>query len=195
MAKQKQKNKDTLTLLFVLAIIILVGVAVAWTQRSPEKTNIVSTSSPKNEKDDKVNESRIIIFVTAAVAVGVVCVYTARKVKNRKKLEAIEVEKEEQRKRIEEAKERVAKARMQEFLDVAQTELHNKRNTGGRSNIKHKYDYSDYDKFDSDNVNSRRKNYELDEFDDDEYITNAYKTNIFRRIIYIIKNKIRRNGR
>ncbi len=188
---KKQKNKDALTLLFVLAIVILVGVAVAWTQKSPEKTNIVTTSSSTTREDDKANESRIIILITAIAAVGVVCIYTVRKVKTRKKREAIEQEKEEQRQRIEEAKERVARARMQEFLDVAQTELHNKRSAEGRSTIRHKFNYDDFEDEKSNDRVRRRKNYELDEFDD-EYLVDIKRPNIFKRIIYKVKKKFRK---
>lgn len=135
--KKNNNNKDVIVVLFIFAIMILA--AVGMTMCGRDKVEIgekkANTSYEKKEED---NSGEIVVMTTVGVAVVIVICFVVKKAKEterRNKLLREYNERMEQQQRVEEARERVRQARLQEMIDAGiqqLTERDKKRGRGTR---------------------------------------------------------------
>lgn len=157
MSKKKRKNqnnKDVIVVLFILALIILSAVGVTMCSSRDYDFGKVSGNS-RTEEQHKDNSGEIAILTATGVAVIIVICFAVKKANDAKKRnEALKKYKEhlDEQKRLEEARERVRQARLQEMIDAGINELTNKgkkRNTINRTERSSRWD-DDYKMYDLD---------------------------------------------
>jgi len=152
MGKKKQ-NKDTLTLLVILASIIVIGAGLAFFQRGDNLKEFSINGEQKKEKEQD-DISKTVVYVSIAASVIVIAIYTVKKIHEKKKREEERRIIENKKRELEEARERVERARMEEFAKVSANEISRKRSENIEidrgSTIKHKFDYSSLSGLDDD---------------------------------------------
>ena len=170
--KNKNKHsgtKDLLVVLFVFAVIILV--AVGTTTCGRDKIEIGGEKEAATyEEHEKDNSRKIVVMTLTSVAVVIVICYVVKKSKDmERRREAMRIHNQrlEEQRRLEEAKERIRQARLQEMIDAGVEQLAEKR---GRRNIASRggtVSKSLWDEdFDTADINDKRL---------DEYYRNKYE--------------------
>ncbi len=187
---KKKKTRDLLEVLFVFAVIILVAVAATTIGRDLVEigSKSASTASKKNDTD---NREEVVVIALTGVAVCVVICYAIKKSKEiKRRNEAIRIHNErlEERRRIEEAKERVRQAKMQGMVDAGKDRLTSKSSgrqyTSGVKEIPKWNRDDDLLAYDEENGKSRR--YYDEDYDDipdddllDDELLEDYEENDF----------------
>lgn len=176
--KQNNANKDIIAVLFIFAVMILAAIGLTMCGRDEIDINIEKNGT-EYEKKEEDNSGQIVIMTAAGVAVVIVICFAVKKAKDaERRNRAIREHNErmEEKRRIEEARERVRQARLQEMIDAGirqLTENDKKRNRVIRrgSATDRKWD----DEFDSYDLNDKRLNsYYRDKFDDDDLYEGLY---------------------
>ena len=150
MGKNK-KNKDTLTLLVILASIIVMGAGLAFFQRGENLTDFsINGEEKKHKEEDDI--SKTVAYVSIAASVIVIAIYIVKKIHEKKKKDEERRVFENKKRELEEARERVERARMEEFVKVSANEISRKRSESIEidrgSTIKHKFDYNSLSEID-----------------------------------------------
>ena len=171
--KDKGENKDVIVVLFVFAILILIAFSVTLCGQDDIDMNMEKQGSNyENNSDDSGKEVAVITAVGVSACI-VVCfiVKKTREAKRRQEMLREYHKKQEEQKRIEEARERVKQARRQEMIEAGIRQL-TERNGRGRHYVKNslvgqrtKEDFDTYDLDDS-RLEKYYRNKENDLYDD-----------------------------
>ncbi len=168
--KRINSNKDLIAVLFIFAVMILVAIGLTMCGRDEIEVGRFKNGSNYEEKE-KDNSGEIVVMTAAGVAAVIVICFAIKKAKdNERRKKAIREHNEriEEQKRIEEARERVRQARLQEMIDAGVRQLTDKnsrRNTVMRdgSTQRRRWD----DGFDSYDMNDKRlDSYYRNKYDD-----------------------------
>lgn len=199
---KNNNNKDAIVVLFIFAVMILA--AVGMTMCGRDKVEIgekkANTSYEKKEED---HSGEIVVMTTVGVAVVIVICFAVKKAKEterRNKLLREYNERMAQQQRVEEARERVRQARLQEMIDAGiqqLTERDKKRGRGTRytNSSNRRWD----DGFDTMDIKDKRlDSYYRNKYDDlldddlwddpEELPEEEIPTGFFEKIKYAIAN-------
>ncbi len=132
--KTNKNNKDIIAVLFIFAVMILAAVGMTMCGRDEVEIGDKKANS-SYEKKEEDNSGEIVVMTTVGVAVVIVICFAVKKAReNERRNKAIREHNErmEQQQRIEEARERVRQARLQEMIDAGVKQLTERENARGR---------------------------------------------------------------
>lgn len=181
--KKKSYNnvQDVLTVLAVLAVIMLAGASGVWLHRNPEFMYVITKSgSGSLNKDEAAASGKIIIIFITVISLIIIFLFIRSMIK-RKRREALEARRAlEKKMELEEARERVERARREAFINAGRAEIDSRKSA--------EYDIYGYNEPDEDYIDKYRiRRYSLsDEQDDydnltDRNISDGRKRNYYHR--------------
>ena len=118
--KKNSTNKDLIAVLFIFAVMILAAVGMTMCGRNEIEMSEFNNGAD-NEKKEEDNSGEIVVMTAVGVAAVIVICFAVKKAKDterRNKAIREHNERLEEQKRIEEARERVRQARLQEMIDA-----------------------------------------------------------------------------
>lgn len=183
--KKKKKNNDAIAILVIFAVIIIAILVMVFFGSQSNVSKLNGVGGRKNSEKDS-GASLEIILVCGFLTVFVITFLVIKKVRDGKrkaKLRAEQMEKARKMEELKNAKERVRRAKMNEFLTAGESELEkrrrdkallrNNKNQNDRGGIRDSEEY-------------RRR--DLNDFRDDLPRLDSYEDeNFFKRLIRQIR--------
>ena len=127
--KRKKMDGDTLAILTVLAVVIVMAVLFAFLNDGNTSFEVSGKTGRKYQP--KQGSSSLVILVTcASLSVFVIVLFIIRKIRDRRrkaKIRAEQREKARRMKELENARNRVKMAKMDEFIMAGQSELEKRK--------------------------------------------------------------------
>lgn len=181
--KKKKMNSDIIAILIIFAIIMIAVLAMLFFGSQSNVSKLKGIGGRKNsEKDNGVSFEIILLcgFLTVFVITFLV-IKKVRDAKRKAKLRAEQMEKARKMEELKNAKERVRRAKMNEFLTAGENELEKRRRDEAllRNNKQNKEQIGYSEEY-------RRR--DLNDFRDDLPRLDSYKEkNFFKRLVRRIK--------
>lgn len=183
--KKKKMNSDTIAILVIFAIIIIAILAMVFFGSRSNVSKLNGVGGRKNSEKDS-GPSLEIILICGFLTVFVITFLVIKKVRDAKrkaKLRAEQMEKARKMEELKNAKERVRRAKMNEFLAAGESELERRRRDEAllrnNKNRKGKEEIRDSEEY-------RRR--DLNDFRDDLPKLDSYKNeNFFKRLVRWIR--------
>lgn len=184
--KKKKMNNDAIAILVIFAIIIVAILAMVFFGSQSNVSKLNGVGGRKNSEKDN-GASLEIIVVCGFLTVFIITFLVIKKVRDRKRKARLKAEQMEKARKMEElknAKERVRRAKMSEFLTAGESELEKRRKDEALlRNHKNQKDKSEI----RGSEEYRRR--DLNEFRDELPRLDSYEhENFFKRLIHWIRD-------
>lgn len=186
--KKKKKNMDgdTITVLAILGGLILICVLLSWLTRNDASPELQKLAGNGNAADKEHISALPIVLTCSFVSLFFVLLFFLKKIRDRRRKEEEErQEKMRKLKELDEARERVQRAKMDAFLQAGQSEIEKRKKEErllrSSGNKVRPYDREAY-------LRERRQIYEEEDVAD----TEGKKESLFQRILRMIKTLLSR---
>ena len=175
--KKKKISSDAIALLVILAVIIIATVLMAFLSSGNNVSKLNGMGGGSRQKKDGSVPFEMVL-VCGFVAVFIIVLLVIKKVRDTKrkaKLKAEQMEKARRMKELEDAKARVRRAKMNEFLMAGENELEKRKKEEAllrnRRNQKERGNLQDLDRYSRRDLNDFRDELpELDSYEEENFI-------------------------